>query len=220
MKKITLFALLLVCLNLFAQENISEGIIVQKQTLSSTNEEMNTQLAMIGDMQTTTYFKLNKSRSEMSNPMAGETVTIMDSDKKEMLVLINNSQLGKKYVTKSLTPTEEELKNIVVVASDETKTILGYECKRFDLTSTNDGVETKLILFTTDKIGALSEQLASFGDKISGFPMYLEINATQMGMDMKIKMEVIEVKKEKVSDEKFSFEVPEGYEDGSSLLGN
>lgn len=220
MKKITLFALLLVCLNLFAQENISEGIIVQKQTLSSTNEEMNTQLAMIGDMQTTTYFKLNKSRSEMSNPMAGETVTIMDSDKKEMLVLINNSQLGKKYVTKSLTPTEEELKNIVVVASDETKTILGYECKRFDLTSTNDGVETKLILFTTDKIGALSEQLASFGDKISGFPMYLEINATQMGMDMKIKMEVIEVKKEKVSDEKFSVEVPEGYEDGSSLLGN
>jgi len=220
MKKITLFALLLVCLNLFAQENISEGIIVQKQTLSSTNEEMNTQLAMIGDMQTTTYFKLNKSRSEMSNPMAGETVTIMDSDKKEMLVLINNSQLGKKYVTKSLTPTEEELKNIVVVASDETKTILGYECKRFDLTSINDGVETKLILFTTDKIGALSEQLASFGDKISGFPMYLEINATQMGMDMKIKMEVIEVKKEKVSDEKFSFEVPEGYEDGSSLLGN
>lgn len=220
MKKITLFALLLVCLNLFAQENISEGIIVQKQTLSSTNEEMNTQLAMIGDMQTTTYFKLNKSRSEMSNPMAGETVTIMDSDKKEMLVLINNSQLGKKYVTKSLTTTEEELKNIVVVASDETKTILGYECKRFDLTSTNDGVETKLILFTTDKIGALSEQLASFGDKISGFPMYLEINATQMGMDMKIKMEVIEVKKEKVSDEKFSVEVPEGYEDGSSLLGN
>lgn len=220
MKKITLFALLLVCLNLFAQENISEGIIVQKQTLSSTNEEMNTQLAMIGDMQTTTYFKLNKSRSEMSNPMAGETVTIMDSDKKEMLVLINNSQLGKKYVTKSLTPTEEELKNIVIVASDETKTILGYECKRFDLTSTNDGVETKLILFTTDKIGALSEQLASFGDKISGFPMYLEINATQMGMDMKIKMEVIEVKKEKVSDEKFSVEVPEGYEDGSSLLGN
>ncbi len=220
MKKITLFALLLVSLNLFAQEKISEGIIVQKQTLSSSNEQMNTQLAMIGDMQTTTYFKVNKSRSEMSNPMAGETVTIMDNDKKEMLVLINNAQLGKKYVTKSFTPTEEALKNIVVIPSDETKTILGYECKRFDLTSTNDGVETKLILFTTDKIGALSEQLASFGDKISGFPMYLEINATQMGMDMTIKMEVIEVKNEKVSDEKFSVEIPEGYEDGSSLLGN
>lgn len=220
MKKITLFALLLVSVNVFAQENISEGIVVQKQTLSSTNEQMNTQLAMIGDMQTTTYFKANKSRSEMSNAMAGETIAIMDNDKKEMLILIDNAQLGKKYATKSLTLTEETLNNIVVTPSDETKTILGYECKRYDITTTKDDVETKLILFTTDKIGAMSEQLASFGNKISGFPMYMEINATQMGMDMTIKMEVVEVKKEEISDEKFSVEIPEGYEENASLLGN
>ena len=221
MKKITLFALLfLISLNLFAQENISEGIVVQKQTLSSTNDQMDTQLAMLGDMQTTTYFKGNKSRSEMSNPMAGETVTIMDNDKKEMLILINNAQLGKKYATKSLTPSEDTLNNIIVTPSDETKTILGYECKRYDITSTTDGMETKLVVFTTDKIGAMSEQLASLGTKISGFPLYLEINASQMGMDMTIKMEVVEVRNEKITDDKFSVEIPEEYEESTSLLGN
>jgi hypothetical protein len=220
MKKITLFTFLLLSLHTFSQENISEGIVVQKQSLSSTNEQMNTQLAMLGDMQTITYFKANKSRSEMSNPMAGETTTIMDNDKKEMLILINNAQLGKKYAIKSLTPSEESLKNIIITPSDETKTILGYDCKRYDIASTTDEMETKLVLYTTDKIGAMSEQLASFGNKISGFPMYLEINATQMGMDMTVKMEVIEVKNEKINEEKFSIVIPEGYEESASLLGN
>ena len=119
MKKITLFTFLLLSLHTFSQENISEGIVVQKQSLSSTNEQMNTQLAMLGDMQTITYFKANKSRSEMSNPMAGETTTIMDNDKKEMLILINNAQLGKKYAIKSLTPSEESLKNIPNINAKE-----------------------------------------------------------------------------------------------------
>jgi outer membrane lipoprotein-sorting protein len=66
----------------------------------------------------------------------------------------------------------------------------------------------------------MSEQMMSLSTKVSGFPMYMEINAIQNGMDMTIKTEVTEVKNEKVSDEKFSLEIPEGYEDGSSLLGN
>jgi hypothetical protein len=221
MKKIILFALLTISLNLSAQEKITEGIVLQKQTFSSSNEQMNEQLAMMGDMQSTTYFKANKSRNEMSSAMTGETSIIMDNDKKDMLILMNNAQLGKKYVAKSFTPTEEELKKIVVIPSDETKTILGYKCKRYDATFKNDdGAETKMILYTSEDITAMSEQMMSLSTKVSGFPMYMEINAIQNGMDMTIKTEVTEVKNEKVSDEKFSLEIPEGYEDGSSLLGN
>lgn len=206
--------------NAFSQESISEGIVTQKQTLSSTNAEINSQLILLGDMQTITYFKANKSRSEMTNPMAGETVTILDNDKKEMFILINNSSLGKKYAIKSLELSSEESENIVVIPGDETKTILGYVCKRYDVTSTNNGAETKLILYTTDKISAMSEQLASFGDKLKGFPLYLEIQANQMGMDMTIKMEVTEIKNEKVSDDKFAIVIPDGYEKSDLLLGN
>jgi hypothetical protein len=221
MKKIILFTLLTISLNLFAQEKITEGIVLQKQTFSSSNEQMNEQLAMMGDMLSTTYFKANKSRYEISSPMTGETSIILDNDKKDMLILMNNAQLGKKYVTKSFTPTEEELKKIVVIPSDETKTILGYKCKRYDaILKNDDGSETKMILYTTEDISAISEQMISLSSKVSGFPMSTEINAIQNGMDMTIKTDVTEVKNEKVSDEKFSLEIPEGYEDGSSLLGN
>jgi len=220
MKKIILLIFLTISLNIFSQEIISEGIVIQKQTVSSSNEEVNAQLKLMGEMRTKTFFKGNKTRSEMSNVMAGETITIMDNDKKEMLILINNSQLGKKYATKSLSSNEDDFKNIVVTPNDETKTILGYICKRYDVTTTTNNVETKLTLYTTNKISAMSEQLALFGNKMEGFPLYLEISANQMGMDMIIKMEAIEIKNEKVSDDKFSIQIPDGYEKGEFQLGN
>lgn len=212
MKNIFLFAFLTISISLFGQEALTEGIIIQKQTFSSSNEALNGQLAMLGDMQTTTYFKGNKSRTELSNPMAGEVTTIIDNDKKEMLAIMDNPQIGKKYTVKGLDLSEEELKNITVTPTDETKEILGYTCKKYDIILNKQGVESKLTMYTTDKISALSDQTASFGGKIKGFPMSVQIQAEQGGMDITINMEVSEIKKEKVADSKFDMTAPEGYE--------
>ena len=60
MKKLLLFLLLICGFFAKAQQEIDEGVIVFKQTMSSDNEQMNAQFAMIGDLVTTTYFKLDK----------------------------------------------------------------------------------------------------------------------------------------------------------------
>ena len=97
MKKIIL-AVALVCSTIgFSQDKVSEGIITTKQTMSSDNEQMNMQLAMMGEMITTTYFKGDKSRSELSNPMAGSTIAVMDGTANKVLVMLDNPMMGKKY---------------------------------------------------------------------------------------------------------------------------
>lgn len=217
MKKLILFAFLTFSLTVLAQENLTEGVIIQKQTFSSSNAALNGQLAMLGDMQTTTYFKDNKSRTELSNPMAGDVTTIIDNDKKEMIAIMDNPQIGKKYTLKELNVSEDDLKNITVTPSEETKDVLGYTCKKYDIVLTKQGVESKLIMYTTDKITALSDQTASLGGKVKGFPMSIEIQAEQAGMDITINMEVAEIKKEAVDDSKFDMTIPEGYEKMDSL---
>ncbi len=219
MKKIllsfTLIALSLTTIQ--AQKAIKEGKITQKQTYSSTNEAVNTQLAMLGDISITTFFKGNKSRSELSSPMTGDVVSIIDNDEKKMLALMDNPQLGKKYALKDLTISEEDLKNMTVTPSDDTKTILGYTCKKYDVALTKSGVETKMSMYTTDKVTALSDQTALFTDKVNGFPMLIEIEASQMGMDFTIKMEVTSIEETSVEDAKFDMTVPDGYEEMANM---
>jgi outer membrane lipoprotein-sorting protein len=49
------------------------------------------------------------------------------------------------------------------------------------------------------------------GDKLKGFPLYMEMFVTQQGMNMTITNEVTELKKDKVDTSKFSMTPPEGY---------
>ncbi len=212
MKKIILLFLVSMSLNVFAQKEMKEGVMTMKMNMSSDNEQVNAQLAMIGDMAMTTYFKGNKSRSEMKNPMAGETTTIVDNDTKKILALINNPMLGKKYTKTDVTPSEEDGKKLKVTPNGKTKTIVGYVCKGYDIEGSNMGVEVKMTMYMTEKIKAPTQNSAMLGDKLKGYPMYMIMNMTQGGMPMKITMEVTELKDEKVADSKFEMTIPEGYE--------
>ena len=75
-----------------------------------TDEQVNMQLAMMGEMITTTYFKGDKSRSELSNPMAGSTIAVMDGTANKVLVMLDNPMMGKKYTINDMTPKEGRLK--------------------------------------------------------------------------------------------------------------
>ena len=57
------------------------------------------------------------------------------------------------------------------------------------------------------------------GTKVEGFPLYMEMNMSQMGMNIKIIHEVTEINKETVSDDKFDMTPPEGYEKTDKLMG-
>lgn len=219
MKKIIFLLALTLNLVVFAQKDIIEGVFMSKQTMSSSNEQTNSQLAMMGDMITTTYFKGNKSRSEMSHPMAGNSIAIIDLDSNEMITILDNPMLGKKYMTKSAEPTEEDLKNITIVKGEETKTVLGYSCNQYNVVLMEDGVAIQMTIYATEDLRIVSKQSSIFGSEIKGFPMYMETNVSQAGMEMKITHEVTSIENQEVADNKFDMTPPEGYKKTDNLQG-
>ena len=217
MKKILVLAALAISTIGFSQKTISEGVITTTQTLSSPDENVNMQLAMAGQAITTTWFKNNKSRSEMSNPMQGNTTIVMDGSANKMLMMMDNAMYGKKYMLNDIKKSDDKKKDFTVVGSNETKTILGYECKKYDVTMMQQGAEVKMAVYTTDKIVAKSQQAAKFGDEMKGYPMLMEMKMNQMGADIIVKMEVTDIKEEEVAEAKFDMTPLEGYEKTEQL---
>jgi len=210
-KALTLLALSL-SIMVSAQDKIAEGIVISKQKMTTDSEQLKAQLESMGEMETTTYFKDYKSRSELSNPMSGDVTSITDSKAKKTLMLMDNPMLGKKYMLQTAENIDETLKDVEVIEGDETKTILGYDCKQYLVNVTKDGIEMKMELFTTDAILAEVQQTAMLGEKLKGFPLYMTITMNQMGSEMVITTEVVDIKKQSVADEMFNMTPPEGYE--------
>ncbi|MCT4630824.1 DUF4412 domain-containing protein [Winogradskyella sp.] len=213
MKKILVLAVMsMFTFVVAAQEKIKEGIVTSKQTMTTDNEQMQAQFDAMGDMMSTIYFKGTKSRVELSNPMSGDVVVISDSEEMQTLTLMNNPMLGKKFMLQNVEVTPEMLENVKLEATDETKTIIGYECKLYHVTTTEQGVEVKMDMYVTEEIApVMTQQTSVLGEKLKGFPLYMEMHVNQQGMSMVVKTEVTELKKETVSDDKFSMTPPEGY---------
>lgn len=197
--------------NVLAQQLVTEGVIKTKMTMSSEDETVNSQLRLMGDMIMTTYFKGSSSKSEMNNPMAGNTITIVNEDSKKILTLLDNPFLGKKFNEQTLNISKEDLDKIKFTENGKTKTIAGYKCKGYDVVTSVDGKENKMTYYTTDKIKAITQNNAMLGDKFIGFPMYIVSSIFQSGMVMTVTMEVTEVKSEKVDETLFKIVIPEGY---------
>jgi hypothetical protein len=197
----------------FSQGEIKEGIITTTQTMSSDNEQMNAQLALMGNMTSTTYFKGDKSRTEISNPMSGDIIAISDGASNQTITFMNNPMLGKKYMKGTMDVSEEDLDKMVVEKGEATKTILGYECQQYFITANMQGNEVKGEVYTTEAINAYSQEMSKYKGKLKGYPLFMVMNINQMGINMNITYEVTEIKKESVSDDKFSMAILEGYDE-------
>ena len=212
MKKVLLLSFALIfSVIATAQTVISEGVLTANQTVTSDNAQVNAQLEAMGDSKATTYFKDQKSRTETSNPMTGDLVIVLDAAEKQMLMLLDQPGMGKKFVLQSFVPSEEDLKSVIVKKGDETKTILGFECQQYIINMKQNGQDVEMEMFTTDKISAFSHNTTAMGDKIEGYPLYFIMTMNQMGSNMVVTSEITEIKKESVSDEKLSLSPPEGY---------
>jgi hypothetical protein len=212
MKKVLLLSLaLMLSIVSGAQEKISEGVLIAKQTMSSDNEQMNASLKQMGETISTTYFKDGKARTETSSPMTGDMIIVIDGDQQQMLMLMDQPGLGKKFMLESFEPSEEDLKNITVEKGSETKTILGYECQQYIVQMKQNGQDAEMQMFTTDKIDAVSQNTTAMAGQVEGFPLYFVMKMNQMGSTIEVTSEITEIKKESVSDDKLSLTPPEGY---------
>jgi hypothetical protein len=199
----------------YSQSKINEGKLVVTQKMLSDNEQLNAQIASMGNSTTTTYFKGKKSRTEASSPMTGDMIVIADGATNEMITYMNNPMLGKKYMKGAMDDSQVDPSKVTVKKGDKTKTILGYECQQYFLTAEVQGQAMEMELYTTDAIDAYSQQTTALGADIGGFPLYSTINVSQMGMNVTITSEVTEIIEETVSDDKFSMTILEGYEEMS-----
>ncbi|EDP95387.1 DUF4412 domain-containing protein [Kordia algicida OT-1] len=213
MKKILVAVALAFSVMSFAQEKITEGKIIMKQKMSTDNEQVQAQFDMIGDMESLTYFKDSSSRSELSNPMSGDIVTIINAEKNEMLMLMDNPAMGKIYVREKNLVKEEDVNKIKVVKGDKTKKVLGYTCTQYTATIEKDGVKMEMEMYTTEALNIPSQQTSVLGDKLKGFPLYMIIRMNQMGADIEVTSEVTKIEKQEVSSELFDLTAPEGYKD-------
>lgn len=219
MKRIFVFSLaLLFGLVITAQEKLSEGVITSTQKMSTDNPQMQAQLDAMGTMTTTTYFKGSNSRVEMNNPMTGPMVIISNQDKMQTLTLMDNPTMGKKFMLQTVEITPETLENITIEDGTASKTVLGYDCKEKIVTVNQDGVELKMSMFITDKIVPVMTQTTSMlGDKINGYPLYMVMDMNQQGMAMTITIEVTNIDKSAITDDKFKLTPPEGYTEMSGM---
>ena len=212
MKKGLLFLFAVLSISLSAQAELNEGILISNQTMTSDNETVNQQLQAMGGTTSTTYFKGDKSRNESSSAMSGDMTIIIDGSAKQMLMLMNQPVMGKKYTVQSTEPSAEDLASMTVEKGAETKTVLGYECQQYIVKSNQNGQAIEMHMYTTTKINALSQNTTAMAGKVEGYPLYFVVKMNQMGSNIEIINEVTEIKEETVSTELFSLTPPEGYE--------
>jgi len=192
---------------LFAQEITVKYDI----TMKSDDPEVQAQLGMMQGSTLQVFSKGNKSRTEMSMGGLMTTTTILDSDKKKG-VLIMDGMLGKQASTfdEEMNETEDTDENLEVELVDETKEILGYTCKKA-IIYTEDDVE--LVYWYTEDVVATDGSLNKYVKKeVPGFALEFSVEQPQMTMVF-----VATEFKQKVKETKgmFDIKIPEGYTEKS-----
>lgn len=211
MKKFIALAFILAAFfNINAQT--TEGFISYDIEVSSDDPDMQMGVQMMQGSTLSIYFKDGSARTEMDMGSMMKMVTVSDENEEKILMLLSG-MIGKKAIVSSFDDIEdkkeeaEEEDTFEITFSDETKTILGYECKKAILED-EDGNEMIFWYsedFEVNKIGS-----NYMNDKIPGLPLEFELNNSGMIM----KMTATDVaKKVKNADEVFSIEIPEGYEE-------
>jgi len=202
MKKTFVLLVLLMCvISAFSQEKITEGFFVLKHYDSNYPDS---------DLpNSTTYFKGNKKRAESYNAMNGETIQISDSKTKELLTLVDNPSFGKKYKLQKMIFSDEEKEKYAVTKGNKKRKILGYNCNQY-LIKLSESAEFEI--YSTEEINIQPNSSTDiFGDLIKGFILYTKLTSDNYGGKVEKIAEVIEIKRERVSDDKFSLVPPIGY---------
>lgn len=178
-----------------------EGKMTMKIEYEEVPEEYEPYMSMF-PKESQLYVKGKKTRIEQ-NTMGGSNITIMDSETGKGYMVMNAMGQKAAYELESGVEKKDTSKLPTVTYKDETKEIAGYKCKKAELKY--DGEEEAMTIWYTEEItDVYNQQYSGMGIKGS----VLEYTVAANGMVMT--MTVSDIKKEKVSDDKFS--VPEGYE--------
>lgn len=194
-------------LSLTAQ--ITEGNVKYTIDMSSTNPEMQMQLAMMQGSTFELFFQGDMTRSEMSMGSLMKIVTITDA-KSEGALMLMSGMMGNSAVKMSpddLNKGTEETPDVNVQFTEETKDIQGFKCKKAIVT---DEEGTESAIWYSEEIAVNKLGQSYLNKKVPGFPLEFELNQG----DMKMTMTSTEFNKKldkKLAKTLFDTTIPEGY---------
>ena len=213
MKSIVLSALA-VLITAFSFGQVTEGYVKFDIEMSSDDPAMQSQMAMFEGSNMEMYFSPDFGRVEFAMGMLMNMKTVTNNKSEEGLILMSG-MVGNKAIRLEkgdLDKAEEERPEVTVEATNETKKILGYTCKKYIL-STEEGVVVNY--WTSDQIKAQTSGNQYMNDQVSGFPMQFESEASGLKMTFTATEFKDNLKGYKAK-ELFSMEIPEGYEEMST----
>ena len=208
MKILSLITVLFLTVGVWSQE----AKIKFEMNFETDDPQMEQQMAMMANSSMTMYMKDQKFRQE-TNIGNGLMVTtsIVDGETKKGVILMNG-MMGKIASTFDADEEDEEADeeaDVEIEFTDETKEILGFECKKAIL-YTADGAE--MIYWYTEEIKAPEREQQYVNSQIPGMPLEFSIEQPQMTMTFKAVEYDDKVKKAK---ELFDTSIPEGYTEKS-----
>ena len=192
----------------------TEGSVKYSIDLSSTNPEMEMQLAMLQGSTFEISFQGDLTRSEMNmgSMMKITTITNMKADNSLMLMSGMMGNIAVKITPDEIKSATEEKEDVELTFSDETKEIQGYKCKKA-ITTDDEGTESTI--WYTEEIQVNKLGQSYLNSDVPGFPLEFDINKG----DLKMTMTSTEFNKKldkKKAKEMFDTSIPEGYKEMTS----
>lgn len=208
MKILSLITALLLTIGLWAQE----ATIKYELTMESDDPQVQSQMAMMANSTMTMFMKGNLFRQEtnMGNGLM-VTTSIVDGEAKKGIVLMEGmmGKIASPFDTDEQEEEAQEEADVEIEFTDETKEILGFECKKAII---YDEEGNELIYWYTEEITAPKSEQRYLNQQIPGMPLEFSIEQPQITMVFKAVEYDDKVKKPK---ELFNTKVPEGYTEKS-----
>ena len=209
MKKILFSMAMVVLSTLSLTAQVTEGNVKYSIEMSSTNPELEMQLAMMQGSTFELSFKDDLTRSEMNMGTIMKIVTITNAKSDGALMLMSGmmGNTAVKLSAEDLKKNTEESPEADVTLTDETKEIQGFSCKKAVVT---DEEGTESVVWYTEEITVNKLGQNYLNNKVPGFPLEFEMNQGEMKMSMTSTdfNKKLDKKKAKTM---FDTTIPEGY---------
>lgn len=219
MKKILFSMAMVVLSTLSLTAQVTEGNVKYSIDMSSTNPEMQMQLAMMQGSTFELSFLGDQTRSEMNMGSMMKIVTITDA-KAEGAVMLMSGMMGNtavKMTADDLKKNTDETPEAEITLTDETKDIQGFKCKKAIVTN-EEGVES--VIWYSEEIAVNKLGQNYLNNKVPGFPLEFEMNQGEVKMTM-TSTEFNKKLDKKLVKTMFDTTIPEGYTEMSpEQLGN
>jgi GLPGLI family protein len=209
MKKILFSMAMVVLSTLSLTAQVTEGSVKYSIDMSSTNPELEMQLAMMQGSTFELFFQEDVTRSEMNMGTIMKIVTITNA-KSEDGVMLMSGMMGNTAVKmnpEDLNEAKEDVSETEVTFTDETKEIQGFKCKKAVVT---DEEGTESIIWYSEEITVNKLGQTYLNKEVPGFPLEFELNQGEMKMTM-TSTEFNKKLDKKAAKTMFDTTIPEGY---------